>query len=126
MDATRSVDEVFVDVCAIFGDLPKLEKKRRKKGKDFFLTLVRVKENEKKNIARFMHQSGFQLCLVKCPSDTTTINNVERFSIERLKTYIAVITAANQNKGIPQEANENSKYIRVTRFKRRKTRVMIG
>ena len=33
VDASRSVDEVFVDVCAIFGDLPKLEKKRRKKGK---------------------------------------------------------------------------------------------
>lgn len=33
VDATRSVDEVFLDVCAIFGDLPKLEKKRRKKVK---------------------------------------------------------------------------------------------
>ncbi|PFX19436.1 Adenylate kinase isoenzyme 5 [Stylophora pistillata] len=33
VDATRSVDEVFVDVCAIFGDLPKLEKNRRKKVK---------------------------------------------------------------------------------------------
>ena len=33
VDASRSVDEVFIDVCAIFGDLPKLEKKRRKKGK---------------------------------------------------------------------------------------------
>ena len=33
VDASRSVDEVFVDVCTIFGDLPKLEKKRRKKGK---------------------------------------------------------------------------------------------
>lgn len=35
MDATHSVDEVFLDVCAIFGDLPKLEKKRRKKGRPF-------------------------------------------------------------------------------------------
>lgn len=35
VDATRSVDEVFADVCTIFGDLPKLEKKRRKKCKDF-------------------------------------------------------------------------------------------
>lgn len=35
MDATRSVDEVFLDVCAIFVDLPKLEKKRRKKGRPF-------------------------------------------------------------------------------------------
>jgi len=33
VDASRSVDEVFVDVCTIFGDLPKLEKKRRNKGK---------------------------------------------------------------------------------------------
>ena len=33
VDASRSVDEVFVDVCTIFGELPKLEKKRRKKGK---------------------------------------------------------------------------------------------
>ena len=33
VDASRSVDEVFVDVCTFFGDLPKLEKKRRKKGK---------------------------------------------------------------------------------------------
>ena len=33
VDASRSVDEGFVDVCTIFGDLPKLEKKRRKKGK---------------------------------------------------------------------------------------------
>ena len=32
VDASRSVDEVFVDVCTIFGELPKLEKKRRKKG----------------------------------------------------------------------------------------------
>ena len=34
VDATRSEDEVFSDVCTIFGDLPKLEKKRRKKCKD--------------------------------------------------------------------------------------------
>ena len=34
VDATRSVDEVFTDVCAIFGDLPKLERRKRKKGKD--------------------------------------------------------------------------------------------
>lgn len=33
VDASRSVDEVFVDVCTIFGELPKLEKKRTKKGK---------------------------------------------------------------------------------------------
>lgn len=33
VDATRSVDEVFTDVCAIFGDLPKLERRKRKKVK---------------------------------------------------------------------------------------------
>jgi len=33
VDATRSVDEVFADVCTIFGDLPKLERRKRKKVK---------------------------------------------------------------------------------------------
>lgn len=33
VDATRSVDEVFADVCAIFGDLPKLERQRKNKVK---------------------------------------------------------------------------------------------
>lgn len=33
VDATRSVDEVFIDVCAIFGGLPKLQARTKKKGK---------------------------------------------------------------------------------------------
>ena len=41
------MDEVFVDVCTIFGDLPKLEKKRRKNGKgDAFWTI-----DEKKRLS---------------------------------------------------------------------------
>lgn len=34
VDATRSVDEVFIDVCAIFGGLPKLQTRTKKKGKN--------------------------------------------------------------------------------------------
>ena len=44
VDASRSVDEVFVDVCTIFGDLPKLEKKRRKKGQCYPLQVDAEKE----------------------------------------------------------------------------------
>lgn len=75
-----------------------LKRREERKVRTFFRTLLCVKEKEKKNIARFMHQTGFKPCLVNCPSDTK-INNVERFSIERLETKIEVITAANQNKG---------------------------